>query len=562
MIRWINRPWKQVIGYWLLSKNDNSSLTHEIMEETVVKLFEVNLIVKALICDQGPRNQGMFKKHKMTPTKPFFKVPGYDHKIYFIYDPPHLLKSIRNNLFKKHFKYDGGYARWSVLEKIFSLSKESPLHLIPKITERHLYNISNGDKMSVSLAAQVFSKSMYTAHLVYTTIDASNFPEDDTTGKMIWDLDRLFDSLNSRLERPILESLEKLNYAISKDSKHHEFLRNMIDKLDKSSFVQNKDSDKARPPCLNGFKITINSVLQLSEELRVEYDIPILKTRQLNQDPLENLFATIRQQHGCSVNPSPKQFESGLRHIFITQLSKLSNATNCEEDQNKIFAKLSKIESATILIPVKEFLNNKLSVPSIMNNFENDMKRTKKSEFTESNAVYYICGYLAKKFIKSHNTCRQCVDYLILPRENKSFEDYKLFTLLKDCADANGLKYSSKILFDSVLEWEKTYQSVIKNFFHLKKISCYLNPVLIDRTPKFKLCTEKATNAFINSFIKIRCFWEARFRRRAAKSADTNTKQKVKKSKMKKFTNKNTICQKVKKVIPSNEAKNIQPSEK
>lgn len=107
----------------------------------------------------------------------------------------------------------------------------------------------------------------------------------------------------------------------------------------------------ARSPCLNGFKITINSILQLSEELRTQYDNPILKTRQLNQDPLENLFATTRQQHGCSVNPSPKQFETALRHIFITQLSKLSNATNCEEDDNKIFAKLSKIKS--VLTPEK-----------------------------------------------------------------------------------------------------------------------------------------------------------------------------------------------------------------
>lgn len=117
------------------------------------------------------------------------------------------------------------------------------MHLIPKITDKHLCNISNGAKMSVSLAAQVFSKSMYIAHLVYNTIDASIFPEDDTTGKLIWDMDRLFDSLDSKLERPIPDSLEKLNYAISKDSKHHEFLKSIVDKLDKSYFVKNKDSE-------------------------------------------------------------------------------------------------------------------------------------------------------------------------------------------------------------------------------------------------------------------------------------------------------------------------------
>lgn len=192
-----------------------------------------------------------------------------------------------------------------------------------------------------------------------------------------------------------------------------------------------------------------------------------------------------------------------------------------------------------------------------MNNFESDMKKTENSNFTQSNALYYISGYLAKKFLESHITCKRCCDYLILPREKKFFDDCKLFTLLKDCADANGLKYSSKILFDSVLEWEKTYQGVIKNFSHLKKISCYLNPALLERTPSFKLCSEKATNAFINSFIRIRCYWEARFRRRDAKFADNNTKQKIKKS-----TNKIVINQKPKKVIVGNQTKNIKPFNK
>jgi hypothetical protein len=154
-----------------------------------------------------------------------------------------------------------------------------------------------------------------------------------------------------------------------------------------------------------------------------------------------------------------------------------------------------------------------------------------------------ICGYLAKKFLKSHSSCKKCIDYLILPNANTSFDDYKIFTVLKDCADTNGLQYSSKILYESVLQWERTYQAVIKEFFHLKKISNYLNPVLLQHTPHFKLCNSDVTNAFVNSFIRIRCFWEARFRRRAAKLADNNTKQKIKKSKMRKFTNKTSSIQ-------------------
>ena len=114
-----------------------------------------------------------------------------------------------------------------------------------------------------------------------------------------------------------------------------------------SKFEIQKRGEKEQPPCIEGMKITINSVLQLTTELSKNYNTPALKTRRINQDPLENLFATIRQQYGCSVNPSPMQFETGLRHSLITQLTKVSSLTNCEIDENKIFAKLSMIKPAS-----------------------------------------------------------------------------------------------------------------------------------------------------------------------------------------------------------------------
>jgi hypothetical protein len=54
----------------------------------------------------------------------------------------------------------------------------------------------------------------------------------------------------------------------------------------------------------------------------------------LQQDPLENFFSVVRQQHGCCKNPSTEQFENGLRHTYITSISKLSSNSNCEEDFN------------------------------------------------------------------------------------------------------------------------------------------------------------------------------------------------------------------------------------
>lgn len=82
------------------------------MMDTIQKLFEVGLIVKCLICDQETRNIGLMKKYKITKENPFieFFIGDDTCKVYLIFDPPHLIKSFRNNLFKKRFKYRGGYA--------------------------------------------------------------------------------------------------------------------------------------------------------------------------------------------------------------------------------------------------------------------------------------------------------------------------------------------------------------------------------------------------------------------------------------------------------------------
>lgn len=89
------------------------------------------------------------------------------------------------------------------------------------------------------------------------------------------------------------------------------------------------------------------TILELFKDLDQNCDIHELCTRRLNQDPLKNLFAVIRQQHGCNVNPSPHQFEHSMRHVLITQLSKISKFTNCENDKNNIFLKLSSFKNVT-----------------------------------------------------------------------------------------------------------------------------------------------------------------------------------------------------------------------
>ena len=108
MVTWINRSMKQVVGYWFLSSVGNSNRTHEIIDSTVNKLFDANLIVKSNICDQAPRNQGLIKKFNISENKTSFE--RFEHKIFLIFDP-HLIKSLRNNIMIKILKYLDDYVR-------------------------------------------------------------------------------------------------------------------------------------------------------------------------------------------------------------------------------------------------------------------------------------------------------------------------------------------------------------------------------------------------------------------------------------------------------------------
>lgn len=393
--------------------------------------------------------------------------------------------------------------------------------------------------MSISLAAQVFSESMYTAHLVYKLIFPEKFENiNDMTFEFVRDIDKLFDSLNSVLLKKTLPN--KLNYAISSTSEHKKFLIEMLNNLKMIKFEDQK------PDCINGFLIRINSVLQLADDLQLNYCIENLKTRRLCQDPLENLFAVIRQQHGCNLFPSPTQFENGIRQIYIIQLTKISNITNCEADDNQ-FAKLSNfvMKSKTASPDAKPELpiligidDNEAELEIKESDIINKMREsnTRKSEeenkneksdvgvktaesnkvdeesdskiFTEKSAIYYINGFLANKFLKFHN-CKTCKSILVQETVN-IYEDHKLFCMAKQYENTNNLKYVNDDIFKNIQAWEKEFQSVIRNKLHLKNISKILIIMLLKKNVSLlQLCSPEATKSFISLFIRIRCHWEA-----------------------------------------------------
>ena len=76
-----------------------------------------------------------------------------------MYDPPHLLKNIRNNLMKHGFVDSENKIKQGHIETFYEFDKDLSIRMAPKLTENHIH-LKTFTSMRVNLAAQVLSHSI------------------------------------------------------------------------------------------------------------------------------------------------------------------------------------------------------------------------------------------------------------------------------------------------------------------------------------------------------------------------------------------------------------------
>ncbi|KAL4112123.1 hypothetical protein QTP88_015971 [Uroleucon formosanum] len=91
MARGINSSWKTSVTYFLA----HSAVKHAVLKNLIIdvlqELFDIGILPKVIICDQGSNNQSALKSLNVTENKPYFYVN--ENKIISLFDTPHLLKS-------------------------------------------------------------------------------------------------------------------------------------------------------------------------------------------------------------------------------------------------------------------------------------------------------------------------------------------------------------------------------------------------------------------------------------------------------------------------------------
>lgn len=104
---------------------------------------------------------------------------------YIIFDPPHLIKNVRNNLCKHDFINGDEKYSWVDIRKFLDFDKIQHIRMAPKLSDKHL-NLPAFSTMKVKLATQVLSHSVATGisslasagYLPVTALKTAAFVED------------------------------------------------------------------------------------------------------------------------------------------------------------------------------------------------------------------------------------------------------------------------------------------------------------------------------------------------------------------------------------------------
>lgn len=213
------------------------------------------------VCDQVSVNSAAIRQlvspclPKSIPLTGLLSYKIGTTSIIHCYDPPHLIKVLRNNLMTKDLEHcitgrwninlrsgqDRGngkkrMASWDHVESFYSWSSKSSTKLLRKITPEHIN--PQKLKMKVSVATQVFSGALGNAMLEFSY--DKDLPRDlHDTAHILLFFNDVFDSING--SRVFVGN--ELKGPVSKDSVHFTFWSYALEMLAKMQWI-NKETGK------------------------------------------------------------------------------------------------------------------------------------------------------------------------------------------------------------------------------------------------------------------------------------------------------------------------------
>ena len=282
-----------------------------------VAIFETQYAIKvvAATCDEVSVNRKIFRMHfgltdeyelnadtdVVYRTKNFFSEDK--RYIYFIFDPPHLLKTARNCLNNSGsgkgtcFMWNGGlFLIWKNINDIFLEDQECGLQLLPKITYE-----------------QLLSTTVSKILCNYGPTDAAG------TAEFCLMFDKFFDIMNVSSATASSRELKPFNAPFSSaDDPRFSWLKNQfleyfedwlrsIEERPGAYGKSEKQKMFISSQTYESLKITAHSVIELVKFL-IMHKVSYVLTKVFCQDPLENYFGKQRSSGALKDNSSLYDF--------------------------------------------------------------------------------------------------------------------------------------------------------------------------------------------------------------------------------------------------------------
>eukprot|EP00745_Piridium_sociabile_P013933 TRINITY_DN20534_c0_g2_i1.p1 TRINITY_DN20534_c0_g2~~TRINITY_DN20534_c0_g2_i1.p1 ORF type:complete len:764 (-),score=172.59 TRINITY_DN20534_c0_g2_i1:134-2425(-) len=430
MIRGLTLKWKQVLGYFVTKHNLAGPTLQSIIADAVKSVTGVGLFVDAIVMDQESTQWRWIKDMGVSVDRPFTFHDGVQS--FVIPDPPHLIKSLRNNFMSKDIKFTINdvemTAKWCHLEQLFSIDNAHKLHAAPKLKGHH-FSLPRGKKMKVILACQIFSHSVAAALRLFVK-ESLMPPESLHTAAFVEKVNMMWDFVDSHSlsdppgKKPVTRS--------SFQSDQQRF-------SDFASFVASwkfvKNGKEKKIPSHQGWQLALSAMRQLTHKLIIDKEImTYLCLRKCNQDHVENLHSMIRGYNGFDDHPTLPAYTNALRclscRFSTTELldKTISAGANCLPD-NEAGGVLHEA-GGVAHVPSQTLESASIENESACSQLEISHADSPRVDSTLKPAEGDIVAYIAGSMIKKLNItgCSQCAGKLTTaPQTSPSLTTLKEF---------------------------------------------------------------------------------------------------------------------------------------
>lgn len=365
--------------------------------------------------------------------KPFFLSPtDANRKIYFIFDPPHMLKLVRKDFAVHKLYFKNELLRWDLLETLAEKQDADNFELANKLTKRRHVSWKLSP-MTVRYAVETMSNSVADVLEQLCEDKYMDFVGCEATVKFIRLINNLFDVMNhgdgkksdDRYKQPICET------TITKFQELFEEFKSFVDEMSIVKISKKGISQKTKLTSylkeqpnkfvgFFGFLQNISSTIGIYNDYVKNGLLDVFYPFQYSQDQLETYFSLVRGSCGANTNPNVVQFMAAYRKLLLCIPHMSSKYTNCNYFEVSNILTVSSTQT-----PTMPSCNDINSAEAIEINTDYKMLLSPERDPYE----HHMCAYISSTIevnivqkIKSH-CISACQDCLSVFSENRKIND-------------------------------------------------------------------------------------------------------------------------------------------